>query len=55
MALKMSAAVIERFGKPLTLREWDIPSAGGRGKFWSKPRPAAYATQISTLPAATGR
>ena len=28
MALKMSAAVIERFGKPLTLREWDIPSAG---------------------------
>ena len=28
MALKMKAAVVERFGKPLTLGEWDIPSAG---------------------------
>ena len=28
MALKMKAAVVERFGKPLTLREWDVPSAG---------------------------
>ena len=28
MALKMKAAVVEGFGKPLTLREWDIPSAG---------------------------
>jgi alcohol dehydrogenase, propanol-preferring len=27
MALKMKAAVVERFDKPLTLREWDIPSA----------------------------
>jgi propanol-preferring alcohol dehydrogenase len=26
MALKMMAAVVEQFGKPLTLREWDIPS-----------------------------
>ncbi len=28
MALKMKAAVVEQFGKPLTLGEWDIPSAG---------------------------
>jgi propanol-preferring alcohol dehydrogenase len=28
MALKMKAAVVEQFGKPLTLREWDIPSPG---------------------------
>jgi alcohol dehydrogenase, propanol-preferring len=26
MTLKMSAAVVERFGKPLLIREWDIPS-----------------------------
>jgi alcohol dehydrogenase, propanol-preferring len=25
---KMNAAVVEQFGKPLVLREWDIPSAG---------------------------
>jgi propanol-preferring alcohol dehydrogenase len=25
---KMSAAVVEQFGKPLVLREWDIPTAG---------------------------
>ena len=28
MAAKMKAAVVEQFGKPLTLREWDIPSPG---------------------------
>jgi propanol-preferring alcohol dehydrogenase len=28
MALKMNAAVVEQFGKPLTLRQWDIPSPG---------------------------
>jgi propanol-preferring alcohol dehydrogenase len=28
MALKMIAAVVEQFGKPLLLREWDIPSPG---------------------------
>ena len=28
MALKMNAAVVEQFGKPLLLREWDIPSPG---------------------------
>jgi propanol-preferring alcohol dehydrogenase len=28
MALKMQAAVVEQFGKPLILREWDIPSPG---------------------------
>jgi len=28
MALKMKAAVVERFGKPLALGEWDIPSVG---------------------------
>src|SRR6202451_2165979 len=26
MALKMHAAVVEQFGKPLQLKEWDIPS-----------------------------
>src|SRR5450432_3819016 len=26
MPLKMNAAVVERFGKPLELREWDVPS-----------------------------
>jgi hypothetical protein len=26
MALKMNAAVVEQFGKPLLIREWDIPS-----------------------------
>jgi len=25
---KMQAAVVEAFGKPLVLREWDIPKAG---------------------------
>ena len=28
MPLKMNAAVVEQFGKPLVLREWDIPSPG---------------------------
>src|SRR5579863_1201680 len=28
MAPKMKAAVVEQFGKPLTLREWNIPSPG---------------------------
>lgn len=28
MAHKMNAAVVEAFGKPLVLREWDIPTAG---------------------------
>jgi propanol-preferring alcohol dehydrogenase len=28
MAHKMHAAVVEQFGKPLTLREWDVPSPG---------------------------
>ena len=28
MASKMQAAVVETFGKPLLLREWDIPSLG---------------------------
>jgi propanol-preferring alcohol dehydrogenase len=28
MARKMSAAVVEHFGKPLLLQEWDIPSPG---------------------------
>jgi len=28
MAKKMMAAVVEAFGKPLVLREWDIPTAG---------------------------
>ena len=25
---KMHAAVVEKFGAPLVLREWDIPSPG---------------------------
>ena len=25
---KMNAAVVEHFGKPLVLREWDIPTPG---------------------------
>ena len=28
MTLKMQAAVVEQFGKPLVLREWDIPTPG---------------------------
>ena len=28
MARKMNAAVVEQFGKPLLLQEWDIPSPG---------------------------
>lgn len=28
MALKMRAAVVEHFGKPLVMREWDIPAPG---------------------------
>jgi propanol-preferring alcohol dehydrogenase len=28
MGSKMNAAVVEQFGKPLVLREWDIPSPG---------------------------
>lgn len=28
MAPKMQAAVVEQFGKPLILREWDVPSPG---------------------------
>jgi len=27
-AKKMNAAVVEHFGKPLVLREWDIPTPG---------------------------
>ena len=26
MPLKMNAAVVEQFGKPWELREWDVPS-----------------------------
>ena len=54
MTLKMNAAVVEQFGKPLTLREWDIPFLG-RGKSWSRPRLAAYVTPISMRRMATGR
>jgi alcohol dehydrogenase, propanol-preferring len=25
---KMNAAVVEEFGKPLVVREWDIPTPG---------------------------
>ena len=28
MAIKMRAAVVEQFGKPLELLEWDVPSPG---------------------------
>jgi propanol-preferring alcohol dehydrogenase len=28
MADKMNAAVVEQFGKPLGVREWDVPSPG---------------------------
>lgn len=28
MTQKMNAAVVEQFGKPLVLREWDVPNAG---------------------------
>ena len=28
MSLKMQAAVVEAFGKPLVLREWNVPSPG---------------------------
>jgi alcohol dehydrogenase, propanol-preferring len=28
MSLKMHAAVVEQFGKPLSLLEWDVPSPG---------------------------
>jgi alcohol dehydrogenase, propanol-preferring len=28
MSTKMHAAVVEQFGAPLVLREWDIPSPG---------------------------
>src|SRR6185503_21198912 len=28
MTQKMQAAVVEQFGKPLVLREWDIPTPG---------------------------
>ncbi len=28
MARKMQAAVVEQFGKPLVLQEWDVPSPG---------------------------
>jgi alcohol dehydrogenase, propanol-preferring len=30
MPSRMNAAVVEQFGKPLVLREWDIPSPGPR-------------------------
>ena len=30
MPTKMNAAVVEQFGKPLVVREWDIPSPGPR-------------------------
>ena len=54
MTRKMHAAVVEQFGKPLVLREWDIPSPGP-ARSWSRPRPAACATPISTPRTATGR
>ena len=54
MTRKMQAAVVEQFGKPLVLQEWDIPTPGPV-KFWSRPRPAASATPISMPRAATGR
>lgn len=28
MPLKMHAAVVEQFGRPLQLQEWDVPSPG---------------------------
>jgi D-arabinose 1-dehydrogenase-like Zn-dependent alcohol dehydrogenase len=28
MPLKMRAAVVEDFGKPLVIQEWDIPKVG---------------------------
>ena len=54
MTRKMQAAVVEQFGKPLVLRERDIPTPGP-ARFWSRPKPAASATPISMPRVATGR
>lgn len=54
MSLKMKAAVVEQFGKPLQLRESDVPSPV-RDRFRSIPRRAVYATPISMPRMATGR
>jgi propanol-preferring alcohol dehydrogenase len=50
----MNAAVVEQFGKPLSLLELDVPSPGA-GQILVKTEACAYATPISMRPTATGR
>ena len=54
MTNKMQAAVVEQFGKPLVLQEW-TSRRPGPARSWSRPKPAASATPISTPRTATGR
>ena len=54
MTLKMQAAVVEQFGKPMVLRELDIPTPGP-GQILVRPRRAACATPTSMPRTATGR
>jgi Zn-dependent alcohol dehydrogenase len=53
MSLKMKVAVVEQFGKPLQLLEWDVPSPG-TGQILIKTEAAAYAIPISMPRMATG-
>jgi D-arabinose 1-dehydrogenase-like Zn-dependent alcohol dehydrogenase len=54
MPLKMHAAVVEQFGKPLQLQEWDVP-APTAGQILVKTELAAYATPICMRLMAIGR
>ena len=51
---KMNAAVVEHFGKPLVLREWDIPTPGV-GQIVVKTEACEFATPTSTPQTGIGR
>jgi hypothetical protein len=50
---EMKAAVVHKFGKPLSIEEVPVPRPGP-GRFWSGWSPVAWVTPTSTLPTVIG-
>lgn len=55
MVRSMKAAVVEAFGEPLVLREWDVPTPGPGQILVKTEGPAASVTPTSMRRGATGR
>ena len=50
MTHKMHAAVVEQFGKPLVLKEWDIPTPGPGQIAWGRISLSTPSTAIRSRP-----